>query len=158
MRSWVIGRGVSMFCIESAMAWASGPPMKIGSTRRWPAVSRRITTGVRVGRSGASTLTSSISTAIARNPTPRPRIFDARSGGADGGLRGLDVVAERLVQQHAPHLLADPDELGHGLAGPLPGLGVALLEQGQHDLLEQPRLAIDRHLVGAHVARLDAVL
>ena len=39
MRSWVIGRGVSMFCIDRAIACASGVPMKIGST---PPLPRRL--------------------------------------------------------------------------------------------------------------------
>ena len=34
MRSWVIGRGVSIFCRDSAIACASGVPMKIGRMRR----------------------------------------------------------------------------------------------------------------------------
>jgi hypothetical protein len=80
MRSWVIGRGVSMFCMVRAIACASGTPMKMGRTRRCPATSRRMTTGVRVGRSGASTLTSSISTVIDRHPTPRPAEFGVPRG------------------------------------------------------------------------------
>jgi len=32
-RSWVIGRGVAMFSICSAMAFASKMPTQIGSTR-----------------------------------------------------------------------------------------------------------------------------
>ena len=36
--------------------------------------------------------------------------------------------------------------------------GFRCLRTGRHDLLEQPRLAVDRHLVGAQVAGLDAVL
>jgi hypothetical protein len=46
-RSCVIGRGVAMFSICSAMAFASKIPTQIGSTF-WPSLSRRITIGVLV--------------------------------------------------------------------------------------------------------------
>src|SRR2546426_5010655 len=46
-RSCVIGRGVEMFSICSAMAFASKMPTQIGSTR-WPSLSRRITIGMLV--------------------------------------------------------------------------------------------------------------
>ena len=57
----VIGRGVAMPSRAIAMAVASGPPMKIGSTRRSPSRSRRRTIGVFVG-SSTRTPRSSIST------------------------------------------------------------------------------------------------
>src|SRR5262245_9651342 len=44
-RSWVIGRGVAMFSICSAIAFASKIPTQIGSTF-CPSLSRRITIGV----------------------------------------------------------------------------------------------------------------
>ena len=46
-RSCVIGRGVSMFSICSAIALASNTPTQIGSTR-WPSWSRRMMIGMLV--------------------------------------------------------------------------------------------------------------
>ena len=46
MRSWVIGRGVVTSSRANAMAVASAPPMKIGSTRWSPVRSRSSTMGV----------------------------------------------------------------------------------------------------------------
>ena len=67
-----------MLSSDKVGAGAGGVAKKAALTRRWPLVSRRMTTGVRVGRSRASPLTGSISTAIARNPTPPIAHFDAR--------------------------------------------------------------------------------
>ena len=44
-RSWVIGRGVAMFSICKAIAFASKMPTQIGNTR-CPSLSRRITIGM----------------------------------------------------------------------------------------------------------------
>ena len=62
MRSWVIGRGVSIPWSAKAMAVASGAPMKIGSVRPSPSDSCSRRTGVldcrstRTARSRTSTM------------------------------------------------------------------------------------------------------
>ena len=56
-----MGRGVSTCSSANAMAVASGPPMKIGSVRCSPSVSRSSTIGALVG-SSTRTPISSIST------------------------------------------------------------------------------------------------
>ena len=54
-RSWVIGRGVEMFSICKAMAFASNIPTQIGSTF-CPSLSRRMTIGMFVTGSTISPL------------------------------------------------------------------------------------------------------
>ena len=72
MRSWVIGRGVSIPWRAKAMAVASGAPMKIGSVRPRPSDSWSRRTGVfdcrstRTARSRTSTMVQTYSPRRAR--------------------------------------------------------------------------------------------
>src|SRR6185503_8104551 len=78
-RSCVIGRGVAMFSICSAMAFASKMPTQIGSTR-WPSLSRRITIGMLVIGSTISPLID-ISICIELQPRRRGRACQIAGGG-----------------------------------------------------------------------------
>ena len=66
------------------------------------------------------------------------------------------MIAQTTPQQHAPHVVSEAHELGDSLGGLAPGVGIALLQEWQDDLLEQAGLALDRNLVAADVASLDA--
>src|SRR3989442_4561925 len=68
-RSCVIGRGVEIFSICSAMALASKMPTQIGSTR-WPSLSRRMTIGMLVM---GSTIRPSMVISICMALQPRRR-------------------------------------------------------------------------------------
>ena len=62
-----------------------------------------------------------------------------------------ELVAQRGAQEHLPQCLAEQGQLGHVLVGTLAGLGIALLEQRQDDLLDEPRLALRGVLVQPEV-------
>src|SRR5881392_610776 len=107
-RSCVIGRGVAMFSIWSAMAFASKMPTQIGSTR-CPSLSRRITIGMLVMGSTIKPLMV-ISICMALQPRRRerrcqtlaPRVDVHRVHGASP-----DAVRSRALDAHRDRS-ADP--------------------------------------------------
>src|SRR3954469_8105666 len=138
MRSWVMGRGVSTPSSANAIAVASGPPMKIGSVRCDPSVSLSSTMGAFVG-SSTRTPTSSISTI-----------------GVEDNRLSAGVTLQRLAQHRGPEALAETGQLAKVRDGLAACVGVALLHERQHDLLEERGLALGTDLVHAQVAGLDA--
>src|SRR5690606_2417301 len=147
-RSWVSGRGVSTPSSANAMAVASGLPMKIASCRRRPASSRRTSTGVLLGSSTRTATNSSSITAAA---------YVSRSD-ASGGSRGSrqQVAAHLAPQQRSVQLGAQLRQLAGQGRGVLLGLGVALLEQRNRQLLDHAGLALGGDQVHAQVTGLDA--
>src|SRR5262249_6459535 len=150
IRSCVIGRGVSTCSSANAIAVASGPPMKIGSVRCSPSVSRSKTIGALVG-SSTRTPISSISTIHRTLPRWTPELLVA-TGPLLEGIRLQSIAEHRPAQALAEG--GELDQVVHGLA---PGSRIALLHERQYDLFEERRFAFGCHLVHPKMTGLDAV-
>lgn len=119
------------------MAVASGPPMKMGSTRREPERSRSKAIGV---FDGSSTRTPTRSISTTRAPYRRARTPTRRSERCEL----VELVAEGSPQKGGAQALAQPGQLGHGGLSQVAGLGVALVGPGSDELGEQVSLALCR--------------
>src|SRR3954471_23259940 len=120
-RSWVIGRGVVTFSIWSAIAFASGTPTQIGSTR-CSALSRRMMIGMFVIGSTISPLIV-ISICMISVPVPVSRTHHSNVGTRHGRVKrnrlASETVRRRAGDPH-PHDLTDlvppAGEVHHGIA------------------------------------------
>ena len=143
------------------MAVASGAPMKMGRVRPSPSDSCSSSTGVldwrstRTARSRTSTMPQTYS------PETRSAIVGPIAGTwpvpAPAPRSAVEQVAEGAPEQGGTQLLAQSRQLVGRLVGPRPGLGIPLPDQGKHDLLDEPRLAVGGVLVEPEVTGLDPV-
>src|SRR5688500_5750618 len=111
------------------------------------------TMSARKGTLPLSTATSTTPSVWASEISPATRVAAAprssaekRTGGgsigSDPGLLALDVLPQRLAEHGRPQALAQAGQVRQGVGGLAAGLGVALLEHGHHDLLEEARLPL----------------
>src|SRR5215203_3185691 len=107
-----------------------------------------MTTGVFAGTS-TRTPTSSIGTTSRSYPAPAAR---ARQGQRSA----VEVMSQHDHQQGLPELGPQVSQLGDELHCVVSGLRVALTEQGEDALLEQPCLALGRLTPPTQVSRVDA--
>src|SRR5947209_2518062 len=148
-RSWVIGRGVSPPSRAKAIAVASGPLMKMGRVRCWPPTSRSNTIGALLGSSTRTPTSSIWNTSAPYPPSPGSRR-------PQRGRRSALIALQGIAQQGAAEAVAEVGELVQVLDPLAPRRRVALLHQGQHDLLEEACLTLGGDLVHPQVAGFDA--
>src|SRR5437867_10812253 len=124
-RSCVIGRGVAMFSICSAMAFASKIPTQIGRTR-WPSLSRRITIGMFVMGSTINPLMV-ISICMALQPRRPRRVVNLLPGrGQDLTPDAVGTGAPDAHGQRAADPVRRPGHVDHHVrTGPAREFGLA---------------------------------